>query len=118
MQQQRRVELDVGLQVPARLVLSEQPQRRLLDPKRQIVELPVPVGRVQAISSGGEYVCPRVAYAIDPVPETHEPLAAPELLPQVRLGPARVPDLEHHIERRPWCATMQRSLERPDRPDH
>src|SRR5215218_6879685 len=118
MQQQRRVELDVGLQVPAWLVLSEQSQRRLFDIERQLVEFFIPVGGVEALGSGGEYVCPRVAYAVDPVPETHEPLAAPELLAQERLGPARVPDLEHHIERRPRRATMQRPLERTDRPDY
>src|SRR5215210_584063 len=118
MQQQRRVELDVGLQVPAWLVLSEQSQRRLFDIERQLVEFFIPVGGVEALGSGGEYACPRVAYAVDPVPETHEPLAAPELLAQERLGPARVPDLEHHIQRRPWRAAMQQPLESPDRPDN
>src|SRR5215210_3562234 len=118
MQQQRRVELDVGLQVPAWLVLSEQSQRRLFHVKRQLVEFFIPVGGVEALGSGGEYVCPRVAYAVDPVPETHEPLAAPELLPQVRLGPARIPDLEHHIEGGSWRAAVQRPLERTDRPDY
>src|SRR5215218_3521675 len=116
--QQRRVELDVGLQVPAGLVLSEQCERRLFDIERQLVEFFIPVGGVKALGSGGEHVCPGVAYAVDPVPETHEPLASPKLLPQVRLGPARVPDLEHHIQRGPWRAAVQRSLERPDRPDH
>ena len=61
---------------------------------------------------------PRVAYAIDPVPETHEALAASSFSRRARLGSTRVPDLEHHIQRRPWCAAVQRPLERPDRPDH
>src|SRR5215210_2588365 len=86
-QQQCRVELDVGLQVPAGLVLLEKPQRRPFHVQRKIVEFSVAVGRVQALRGACEHVGPRVAYAVDPVSEPHQPLPTPELLPQIRLGP-------------------------------
>ncbi len=118
MQQQRGIELDIGLQVAPRLVFFQQAHRDLLDVFRQMIELQVAVGGVHLLGGLRQHLGAGVAHFVNTMAEAHQTLALFEFGAQVRLGIGFGGDLEDHIERRAGRAAVQRPLQRTDRADH
>ena len=106
MKQQRRVELDVGVEPAIRLPLAQQAQRGDFDSSRQLVQRAVAVAGVKAFRRSRQHVGPRIADAVDAMAESHQPLAAIELRADNRLRPLGGANLQHHIERRAWRAAQ------------
>src|SRR5580765_465475 len=93
-QQQRGVELDVGVEPPIGLALAQQPEGGGLHGSREIVEASIAAARVELRRRCAEYVRARVADAIDAMAESHESFAAIEPGADHRVSPLRRADLE------------------------
>jgi hypothetical protein len=113
-QQQRGVELDVGLQARAGLVLGQQGHRHALDVLGQGVQLAVAAGGVELGGGPLQHLGARVAHLVDAVAEAHQPLAAGEHGAHVGLGPLGAADREDHVEGRAGRAAVQRPLQRAE----
>ena len=115
-QEQRCVELHVGLQPSAGLVLLEQPKRLRLHRPRQRVQRHVARAREHPFGRPREDVGSRIAHLVDAMAEAHQLLAGLDLPAQDSLGPRCVPDLEHHVERRPGAPPCSGPLSAPIAP--
>lgn len=114
MEQERGVELDVGVEGTVGLVLPQQAQGGGFDAAGELVERRVAAAHVEALRFRGEHVGARIAHAVDAVAETHQTLAAGELLAQHRLGAVGGADLEDHVERGAGSAAVERPFESAD----
>ena len=75
MQQQRRVELDVGVESPPGFAFAEQAKRGGFDVSREVVQGPIAAGRIEALGGVGKNIRTRVAHPVDAMAESHETLA-------------------------------------------
>src|SRR2546428_2865825 len=71
-QQQRRIEFDIGIESPFRLALTEQAQRGGFDLPGQLIERPIAVARIEALGGLGEDIRARVTHSVDAMSESHE----------------------------------------------
>src|SRR6266705_1144586 len=113
-QQQRRVELDIGLEPPFWLAFTEQTQRGDFDLPRKVIEKLIAAARIEAFGSSGKHIRTRVTHAVDAMSESHETLAPIEFGADDTFRPFGSTDFEHHIQRRTRCAAMQWTLECAD----
>src|SRR6266851_6961053 len=74
MQQQRRIEFDIGIESPFRLAFAEQAKRSAFDLPGQLIERPIAVARVEALGGLTKDIRARVPHSVDAMSESHETL--------------------------------------------
>src|SRR3989442_7412478 len=114
MEQERRVELDIGFDATLRLTFAEQTKRGGFDLAREVVEALIAPARIEALGGLGEDVGAGVPDSIDAMSESHETLAPLQFGADDGFRALLRADFEYHVERWPGCAAMQRTLERAD----
>ena len=105
----RRPELDVGLDRPVGTPLAQLLQRGLLQRQRGLE-----AGRAELLGGAAQHAGARVLGAVDAVAEAHEPLAAVEQVLHVRLGVAALLDAVEHVQHAGGGAAVQRAGHRAD----
>src|SRR5262245_21561274 len=113
-QQERGVELDVGVEPSIGLALTKQSKRSGFDTPRQLVQRSIAVVRIEPLGGVRQHVGARVAHAVDTMAESHQALAAIELRADDGLGVFGRADFQHHVERRTGRAAVKRTLERAE----
>src|SRR5207253_6032463 len=103
-QQECRVELDIGVEATLRLALPQQPQRGGFDLLRQMIETLVATARIEALRGLGQHIRARVPHPVDAMPESHEALAPIELGADDRFRALGRADFKDHVECRSRCA--------------
>src|SRR5262249_24800615 len=74
-QEQGGVELDVRIESAVRFALMQHLKRGGFDAPREVVESPVTFCRVKATSRFSKHVSTRIAYAINAMTKSHQPLS-------------------------------------------
>jgi hypothetical protein len=112
------VELEIGLQRSPRLVAREDLDGGTLDrfcePEPRGIET---TGLRQHVECPLDRIRARVSHPVDPMPETHQPLAARQRGFQPGLCPPGMTDGIEHIEHRTRRAAVQRTFECAERTD-
>src|SRR3990172_12896519 len=118
-QDERGVELHIGLEAAPRLELLENPEHHFFDDAGILVELLL-TGAGEELTGGLiEDVGARVSHLVDAMTEAHDPPSGGDHLPRPGFGfhgdglsrcrRAR-PNLEDHVERRPGRSAVKRSF--------
>src|SRR5712691_9628219 len=104
MQQERRVELDIGIDSTLWLAFAEQTKRGGLDLPREVVEALIAPARIEALGGPTKDIGTRVTDSVDAVSESHEALAPIQFRENEGVRALGSPDFKHHVQRRPGCA--------------
>src|SRR6516225_11323407 len=101
-QQQRSVELYVGIEPPVRLVFSQEAERRGFDAEGKLVQLPVASRLIKPRRGLCEHVRAGIANTVDAMSESHQPLTEIQFCANHSIGALRLGDFEDHIEGGSW----------------
>jgi len=113
-EQERGVELHVGVEASIGLALAEETEGSGFDGAGEVVELAIAASGVELRGGFREDVSTRIADAVDAVPESHEALATIEARADGGFGTVGAADFKHHLESGSRGAAMERPFERAD----
>ncbi len=114
-EEQRRIELDIGMQLAPGLTLAQQLSGVELDCARKFLARR---RATQALVESFEHGCPRITYPIDTMSHPHDPSPSSEFIGDPGTRTRGLPHRVEHVEYWTWGTTMQRPFECTQGSDH